>query len=122
MEPSNDIVKNMVELRESLKIFDQRLSQLKDTVRMVDQNNIDKYNELKEILRNLSADVSSNKVKMLELEDAMDRLQKQLEKFAKLQDVKILDKYLSFIDPSRFLSKEDVIKIVDEYMSSKKWG
>jgi type I site-specific restriction endonuclease len=122
MEPSNDVVKNIVELRESLKIFDQRLSQLKDTVRMVDQNNIDKYNELKEILRNLSSDVSSNKAKTLEIEDAIDRLQKQLEKFAKLQDVKIIDKYLSFIDPSRFLSKEDVIKIVEEYMSSKKWG
>ncbi len=122
MDSSSDIIKNIVELRESLKIFDQRLSQLKDTVRMVDQNNIDKYNDLKEILRNLSAEVSSNKTKMVELEDAMDRLQKQLEKFAKLQDVKILDKYLSFIDPSRFLSKEDVIKIIEEYMGGKKWG
>ncbi|MCL5009926.1 MAG: hypothetical protein M1433_03050 [Candidatus Parvarchaeota archaeon] len=122
MEPNGDIVKNIIELRESLKIFDQRLSQLKDTVRMVDQNNIDKYNELREILKGLGADDSSNKAKILEIEDAMDRLQKQLEKFAKLQDVKILDKYLSFIDPSRFLSKEDVIKIVEEYMSSKKWS
>ena len=122
MEPNGDIVKNIIELRESLKIFDQRLSQLKDTVRMVDQNNIDKYNELREILKGLGADDSSNKAKILEIEDAMDRLQKQLEKFAKLQDVKILDKYLSFIDPSRFLSKEDVIKIVEEYMNSKKWS
>ena len=122
MDAGSDVVKNVVELRESLKIFDQRLSQLKDTIRMVDQNNIDKYKETKELLQGLSSSVSSNKTQVLELEDAMDRLSKQLEKFAKQQDIKVIEKYLEFIDPSRFLSKEDVIKIVDEYMSSKKWG
>jgi type I site-specific restriction endonuclease len=122
MDAGGDVVKNVVELRESLKIFDQRLSQLKDTIRMVDQNNIDKYKETKELLQGLSSSVSSNKTQLLELEDAMDRLSKQLEKFAKQQDIKVIEKYLEFIDPSRFLSKEDVIKIVDEYMSSKKWN
>lgn len=122
MEVGNDVVKNVVELRESLKIFDQRLSQLKDTIRMVDQNNLDKYKEVKEILQSLMNGTSSNKTKIVELEDALDRTEKELDKFAKLQDIKVLDKYLQFIDPSRFLSKEDVIKIVDEYLSSKKWS
>jgi hypothetical protein len=122
MDQGTDIVKNVVELRESMKIFDQRLSQLKDTIRMVDQNNLDKYKEIKEALQGLMSDMSNNKTKLLEVEDAMDRLERQTEKFAKLQDIKVLDKYLEFIDPSRFLSKDDVIKIVDEYMNSKKWS
>ncbi len=122
MEPSNDTVKNIVELRESLKIFDQRLSQLKDTIRMVDQNNIDKYKEIKEALQGIMLTASTNKTKILELEDAIERMEKQLERFAKLQDIKVIEKYMEFIDPSRFLSKEDVIKIVDGYMSSKKWS
>jgi hypothetical protein len=63
VEQSSDIVKNIVELRESLKIFDQRLSQLKDTIRMVDQNNIDRYSEIKEALQDLSESVSSDKSK-----------------------------------------------------------
>jgi Mg2+ and Co2+ transporter CorA len=122
MDQSTDVVKNIVELRESLKIFDQRLSQLKDTIRMVDQNNLDKYKEIKEALQGLTSSTSGNKTKILELEDALDRMEAQLQKFAKLQDIKILDKYLEFIDPSKFLSKEDVIKIVDEYLSGKKWN
>ncbi|MCL5016644.1 MAG: hypothetical protein M1441_00695 [Candidatus Parvarchaeota archaeon] len=122
MEQSSDIVKNIVELRESLKIFDQRLSQLKDTIRMVDQNNIDRYSEIKEALQDLSESVSSDKSKILEVEDTLGRIEKQMEQFARLQDVKVIEKYLSFVDPSRFLSKDDVIKIVDNYMSSKKWG
>ncbi|MCL5101479.1 MAG: hypothetical protein M1348_02630 [Candidatus Parvarchaeota archaeon] len=122
MDQGTDIVKNVVELRESMKIFDQRLSQLKDTIRMVDQNNLDKYKEIKEALQGLMSDMYNNKTKLLEVEDAMDRLERQTEKFAKLQDIKVLDKYLEFIDPSRFLSKDDVIKIVDEYMNSKKWS
>ena len=36
--------------------------------------------------------------------------------------MKVVEKYLSFIDPSRFLSKDDVIKIVENYVNSKKWG
>ncbi len=122
MEPNSDTVKNIVELRESLKIFDQRLSQLKDTIRMVDQNNIDKYKEIKEAIQGIMSTASTNKTKILELEDAIERMEKQLEKFAKLQDIKVIEKYMEFIDPSRFLSKEDVIKIVDEYIASKKWS
>lgn len=122
MEQGSDIVKNIVELRESFKILDQRLSQLKDTIRMVDQNNLEKYKEIKESLQTLMADQSINKTKILEMEDALERMNGQLDKFAKSQDIKILDKYLEFIDPSRFLSKDDVIKIVDEYMSNKKWS
>jgi mRNA-degrading endonuclease HigB of HigAB toxin-antitoxin module len=122
MEQGGDIVKNIVELRESMKLFDQRLSQLKDTIRMVDQNNLDKYKEIKSVLQDLSAGVSSDKSKILEIEDTLSRIEKQMERFARVQDVKVIEKYLSFVDPSRFLSKEDVIKIVDDYMSNKKWG
>ncbi len=122
MEQGGDIVKNIVELRESMKLFDQRLSQLKDTIRMVDQNNLDKYREIKSVLQDLSAGVSSDKSKILEIEDTLSRIEKQMERFARVQDVKVIEKYLSFVDPSRFLSKEDVIKIVDDYMSNKKWG
>ncbi len=122
MEAPGDLVKNVVEIRETQKISDQRLSQLKDTVRMIDQNSIDRYNEIKEALKEIASKQSSSEMRLLELEEAMGRTEKELEKFAKLQDIKILDKYMSFIDPSRFLSRDDVIKIVDEYMSTKKWS
>lgn len=122
MEQASDLVKNVIEIRESLKIFDQRLSQLKDTIRMVDHNNIDRYNEIKTSLQGLSSALSADKTKLVELDDAINRIEQMTDRFAKLQDIKVLDKYMQFLDPSRFLSKEDVIKIVDEYMSGKKWG
>ena len=121
-QQTGDITHNIVELRESLKIFEQRISQLKDTVRMIDQNNIDKYNEMKGLMQGFSASLSGLKTKVLELEDAIGRIEKESENFARIQDMKVVEKYLSFIDPSRFLSKDDVIKIVDEYMNSKKWS
>ncbi len=122
MEPQNDTTRNLVELRESIKIFDQRISQLKDTIKMVDQNNIEKYKEIKIAIQEINNDISSSKTKLFELEDAINRLERQSDNFAKLQDVKVIEKYLSFVDPSRFLNKEDVIKIINEYMNSKKWS
>ncbi len=122
MEQSGDLTKNIVELRESLKIFEQRMAQLKDTVRMIDQNNIDKYNEVKSLIQGFNASLSGLKTKVLEMEDAIGRIEKESGGFARAQDVKVLEKYLSFIDPSRFLSKDDVIKIVESYMGSKKWS
>ncbi len=121
-QQTGDITHNIVELRESLKIFEQRISQLKDTVRMIDQNNIDKYNEMKGLMQGFSASLSGLKTKVLELEDAIGRIEKESENFARIQDMKVVEKYLSFIDPSRFLSKDDVIKIVENYVNSKKWG
>jgi hypothetical protein len=66
---------------------------------MVDQNNLDKYKEIKFVLQNLSASVSSDKSKILEIEDTFNRIEKQMERFARIQDVKVIEKYLSFVDP-----------------------
>ncbi len=118
----NDLTRNVIELRESIKIFDQRMSQLKDTIKMVDQNNLEKYKEIKIALQEINNELSSSKTKIFELEDAVNRLERQSETYAKIQDIKVIEKYLGFIDPSRFLNKEDVIKIVNEYMNSKKWS
>jgi predicted RNase H-like nuclease (RuvC/YqgF family) len=122
MEPQSDLTRNVVELRESIKIFDQRISQLKDTIKMVDQNNLEKYKEIKLAIQSINNEISSSKTKIFELEDAINRLERQSENFAKSQDIKVIEKYLSFVDPSRFLNKEDVIKIVNDYMNSKKWS
>ena len=56
------------------------------------------------------------------MKTALNRLERQSETYAKAQDIKVIEKYLSFVDPSRFLNKEDVIKIVNDYMNSKKWS
>ncbi|MCL4391602.1 hypothetical protein M1112_02815 [Candidatus Parvarchaeota archaeon] len=122
MEMQNDLTRNVIELRESIKIFDQRMSQLKDTIKMVDQNSLEKYREIKIALQGINNELSSSKTKIFELEDAVNRLERQSETYAKIQDIKVIEKYLGFIDPSRFLNKEDVIKIVNEYMNSKKWS
>ncbi len=123
MEPQQtDIIKGIIELRESLKIFEQKLLQLKDSLTVIDQNTIERYNELKEAIQTISKQVNENKNRILELDDQISRLNNELTQFAKERDLKVIEKYLSFIDPSRFLSKDDVIKIVDEYISEKKWG
>jgi predicted RNase H-like nuclease (RuvC/YqgF family) len=121
MEQQGDLARNVVELRESIKIFDQRIAQLKDTIKMVDQNNLEKYKEIKIAIQNINSEISNSKTKIFELEDAINRIERQADNFAKIQDVKVIEKYLSFIDPSRFLNKEDVIKIVNDYMNSRKW-
>ncbi|MCL4399079.1 hypothetical protein M1293_01010 [Candidatus Parvarchaeota archaeon] len=122
MEPVGDTAKNIVELRESIKIFDQRLSQLRDTIKMLDQNQNDKYKEISDQIRAVSLSLSTYKTELLEVKDSVSRLEREVQKAARLQDIKVIEKYLNFIDPSRFLSKEDVIKIVDNYMSGKKWS
>ncbi|MGC8516701.1 MAG: hypothetical protein ACP5MT_02290 [Candidatus Acidifodinimicrobium sp.] len=117
-----NLVRSVIELRESLKIFEQRLGQMKDTIAMVDKNNMDKYSEIKTVLQNIFAEVNEEKNKILELNDRLLRLSKQTEDFAKERDLRVLEKYVSLIDPSRFLSRDDVIKIVDNYLNSKKWA
>lgn len=123
MEQSQDnLVKSVIELRESLKIFEQRIAQMKDTIAMVDKNNMDKYSEIKTVLQNIFSEVNEEKNRILELNDRLLRLSKQTEEFAKERDLKVMEKYVSLIDPSRFLSRDDVIKIVNNYLNSKKWA
>ncbi len=122
MEQEEDLIKSVIELREALKIYDQRLVQLKGALSLIEQNGMERNKEIKSALQNMSAQMTSHTNKIVELQDMVGRLEKQSEQYAKIQDVKVIDRYLSLIDPSRFLSKEDVIKIVEEYMGGKKWS
>ena len=110
MEPVSDISRGIIEIRESLKLTDQRLSQLKDTVKMIDQNNIETYKEIKNTIQAMSAKISTLQTTQLELQDAITRMESDMQKFAKLQDIKVLDKYLSYIDPSRFFKQRGCYK------------
>lgn len=122
MEQNEDLIKNVIELREALKIYDQRLVQLKGNLSLIEQNNMERNKEVRSALQGITSQVTAHTNKLVELQDMVGRMEQQSEQFAKMQDVKVIDRYLSLIDPSRFLSKEDVIKIVQEYLAGKKWS
>ena len=44
------------------------------------------------------------------------KIAKDLENTAKMHDVKVLEKYINLLDPTRIVTREDVIRIVRREM------
>ena len=55
-----------------------------------------------------------------EVKNILRRVVKEMGNTAKLSDVKVLEKYITMVDITRLITKEDVVDIVKEELSRNK--
>lgn len=113
--------RTLIEISESLKLLDQKIAQMRDTLKLIDKNTLEKYSELSTSISDLINKVSSIEERLDRDESEIRMIEAQIKELARVEDLKVLQKYLELIDPTRFLSKEDVIKIIEEYLEKNKW-
>ncbi len=114
IEYSRYITKKLSELSERIRALEGKMDILKQKIDVVDRNLIDKTRDLKDEVGKLEHTTRRLKSDMLEVQDAIKHIMLELKDTAKKREVAVLSKYLDYLDPTRFLSKEDVIKIVKE--------
>jgi alanyl-tRNA synthetase len=113
--------KALLEIQESIKILDQKLTQLRDLVKVMDENTITKFNSIAENVNSINNRLAKLEDRVEKSESEIRIIEAQMKEMARVEDVKVIQKYLELIDPTRFLSKEDVIKIIRDYIEKNKW-
>ncbi len=86
--------------RERLKVFDADLMESKKNIN----------NDIKEI----ESEIRDVKKNIKRLEDNIQHIIKELELMARKQDVKVIEKYVDMMDPSRYITKEEVLKLLEK--------
>jgi len=122
VEPSQDseILGEIRNLSSRLRILEERYTNLKRKDLITEQNMLSNHksmaaeikainSEIGEIKRDLSA--ASGKVKLLVNELGM---------FARKEEVKVLERYINMWDPLKFVTEEDVKKIVARMLGEAK--
>jgi hypothetical protein len=105
------------ELNERTRLLEERGKQLMQKIQVVDETILKKISDLRDKMQSIESQMNGFRKEFEESKEMLRRVAKELESTAKLSDVKVLEKYLDMIDITRIIMKEDVLKIIEEYMS-----
>lgn len=119
LEYNRYITKKLSELSERIRIMEQKLSTTRGKIQVVDENMLMKTRDLRDDMNKISIESKVMKRSVVEMNDAIQHLVKMVSESAKNRDLKVLEKYINMIDPTRFLTKKDVISIVQEISMKK---
>jgi len=104
------------QLMSRVRLLEERYDQLSTKIKIVDESSLSRYKEMKEMISDFNADVDELKKLVKELETVVKNIIKELENVAKVQDVKVLERYINLLDPTRYLTKEEAIQLIRKEM------
>lgn len=104
-----------------IRALEQRFDVLEMRVGAVEQKIIEEIEELKKSFDRISADVKNLSRSISLIRNEVLRMDKRLNKTAKRAEVKELESLLELYNPikSRFVTREEVERLVDEKLSKK---
>lgn len=108
------------DLSSRLRSLENRYNLITERLLVINKNMIDSYKAISKELKTNSTDIIELRNEMQKLKDTIKDLLRELEYFAKKEDVKVVEKYINLWDPLKFATLQDVEKIVDRKLKEVK--
>jgi len=97
---------------ERVRVLESRYSLMRDRLFLINQNMLTEYKKLIKEIKYVNEELKTLKKDFDEAKGLLRNIILEIRGFAKKEDVKVIEKYVSFIDPLKFATEEDVIKII----------
>ncbi len=122
MPDGQEITQVIVELNNRIRTLENKYNLLGERLLVVNQNMIEEYKRLLREMKIINDDTREIRQEVFLTQDAMRNIVKEMELFAKKEQVKVLEKYLDLINPMRFVTEEEVEKLVVQHARGSKHG
>ena len=99
-----------------LRILEERYISLRRNTQVTDQNMLTNYKRLSAEMKSSSASISDLKKKILDIDEKIGMIQSELSVCVKKEDVVVLDRYISFWNPSMFLTRTEAENIISNLL------
>ena len=103
-----------------LRLLEESITTIRRALQVTEQNMLGKNKLFATDIRALTSDISDMKTEINELKERMLDLVKELKETAKRDDVKVLEKYINFWNPVKFVTQNEVEAIVKEILKKEK--
>ena len=124
VQEGQEITQVIVDLNNRVRTLENKYNLLGERLLIVNQNMIEEYKRLLREMKVLNEDLREIKQEMFLTQDTMRNVVKEMELFAKKEQIKVLERYIELLNPMRFVTEEEVEKIVREHKGTagKKHG
>ena len=80
---------------------------------------IEEYKKLLAELKGINGNIKEIKGDVFKLKETIRHLVKETELYARKEDVQFLEKYINLWNPMKFVTEEDVEKIIERHIQEK---
>lgn len=102
-----------------LKVLEERYTNIDRRIQMGEQNMLNSHRSLKKEFKATSDEIVELKKELNKIKETMKLIISELKKCAKIDDVKVIEKYINLWDPLKFVTRNQVEKIVNEILDKK---
>ena len=122
VQEGQEITQVIVDLNNRIRTLEGKYALLGERLLTVNQNMIEEYKRLLSELKLVHEDTREVRQELFITQDAIRNIVKEMEHFAKKEQVKVLEKYIDLLNPMRFATTEEVENLIIQQKSVKKRG
>jgi len=105
---------DIANLSRRLRILEESFTNMRRALQVTEQNMLGKNKLFSTDIRTLASDLSDIKKDIADVKEKIIDLVKELQEAAKKEDVKVLEKYINYWNPVKFVTQNEVEDIVKE--------
>ncbi|MFH0711007.1 MAG: hypothetical protein V1944_00345 [Candidatus Aenigmatarchaeota archaeon] len=118
---SNELVRRLNENSRRLRIMEQKLDKLETSMDLLEENTLNRMNDMKIGLERISAKISAVGDKLVGIETDMMRINKELGKAATKSEVKQIETFIDLVNPitAKFVTKDELERAFEDKLGRK---
>ena len=106
-------------LERRLRILEEGFTNIRRSLQVAEQNMLSKSKTFSTEIRTSTSEIHDTKKEIADIKEKILMLAKELESAAKLNEVKVLEKYINLWNPVKFVTQDEVERIIDEKLKKK---
>ncbi|MFH0936375.1 MAG: hypothetical protein V1815_01695 [Candidatus Woesearchaeota archaeon] len=119
-EYQTDLTYVLSDLNTRTRTLEGKYNILGERLLIVNQNMIEEYKKMINELRTQESDILELKKEIENLKDILRQILKEIDSFAKKENIKVLEKYINLWSPLKFVTEKEVEDIINRKLEQKK--
>jgi hypothetical protein len=116
IQTTQDIV---FEIVTRIRDVEGKYNLLRDRALIINQNMIDQYQKTYTDIKIINEDIKVLKEDIFHIKETLKHVISELDHFSRKEDIKVLEKYINLWNPMKFITEEEVRKIIKEEKDKK---
>lgn len=112
--PASPFAQGIAEVERRLRTLEGRFSNLERRSQVTEENMLSSDRKIRAEIKLMTGELSDVKGQLADFAEKIRALVRELQGFAKVEDVDVIRKYLNFIEPLDFVTQNEIERIVKQ--------
>jgi hypothetical protein len=113
------LVEDVNAINRRLRVLEERHSNFQRRIQVIEQNMLSSNKKVSSEVGVVNSEISDIKRTLSEIESRLIMVIKELRMTAKKEEIDVISKYLEYWEPIKFVTSEQVEKIIDEKLGER---